>query len=78
MVRVRVRVRREERERSGDRTRVDGLCDFEKVLPDQLCRSAKRDLTGSHGQFRRSMLIRKGVTPIEYRRPGVTRGNASR
>ena len=23
--------------RSGDRTRVDGVCDFEKVPPDQLC-----------------------------------------
>ena len=23
--------------RSGDRTRVDGFCDFEKVPPDQLC-----------------------------------------
>ena len=29
--------------RSGDRTRVDGFCDFEKVPPDQLCPSAKRD-----------------------------------
>ena len=27
--------------RSGDRTRVDGVCDFEKVPPDQLCPSAK-------------------------------------
>ena len=29
--------------RSADRTRVDGGFDFEKVPPDQLCRSAKRD-----------------------------------
>ena len=29
--------------RSGDRTRVDGFCDFEKVPPDQLCPGAKRD-----------------------------------
>ena len=29
--------------RSGDRTRVDGVCDFEKVPPDQVCTSAKRD-----------------------------------
>ena len=29
--------------RSGDRTRVDGVCEFEKVSPDQLCPSAKRD-----------------------------------
>ena len=29
--------------RSGDRTRVDGFCDFEKVPPHQLCRGAKRD-----------------------------------
>ena len=27
--------------RSGDRTRVDGVCDFEKVPPDQLCPSTK-------------------------------------
>ena len=47
-VRVRVRLRREglgleqffER-RSGDRTRVDGSCDFEKVPPDQLCPGAE-------------------------------------
>ena len=38
---VEVRVRREDRERSGDRTRVDGLYDFEKVPPDQLCPSDK-------------------------------------
>ena len=27
----------------------DGVCDFEKVPPDQLCSSAKRRLTGSSG-----------------------------
>ena len=27
----------------------DGVCDFEKVLPDQLCPSTIRDLTGSQG-----------------------------
>ena len=42
-VRVRVRVRTIFERRSGDRTRVDGFCDFEKVPPDQLCPSAKRD-----------------------------------
>ena len=46
--RVRVRgifssVRHRGVERSGNRTLVDGVCDFEKVLPDQLCPSAKRD-----------------------------------
>ena len=41
--RVRVRVRTIFERRSGDRTRVDGVCDFEKVPPDQLCPSAKRD-----------------------------------
>ena len=40
---VRVRVRTIFERRSGDRTRVDGVCDFEKVPPDQLCPSAKRD-----------------------------------
>ena len=30
--------------RSGDRTRVDGFCDFEKVPPDQLCPSAESGL----------------------------------
>ena len=29
--------------RSGDRTRVDGVCDFEKAPPDQLYPSTKRD-----------------------------------
>ena len=29
--------------RSGDRTRVDVFCDFEKVPPDQLCPNPKRD-----------------------------------
>ena len=29
--------------RSGDRTQVEGVCDFEKVPPDQLCPSAKRN-----------------------------------
>ena len=37
-VRVWVRIICLER-RSGDRTRVDGVCDFDKVLPDQLCPS---------------------------------------
>ena len=32
--RVRVRVRTIFERRSGDRTRVDGVCDFEKVPPD--------------------------------------------
>ena len=41
-VRVRVRTIVFER-RSGDRTRVGGSCDFEKVPPDQLCPCAKRD-----------------------------------
>ena len=31
---LRVKVRREDRERCGDRTRADDLCDFEKILPD--------------------------------------------
>ena len=39
---VRVRVRTILEHRSGDRTRVDGVCDFEKVLPDQVFPSAKR------------------------------------
>ena len=42
-VRVKVRVRTICERRSGHRTRVDGVCDFEKVPPDQLCPSAKRD-----------------------------------
>ena len=42
-VRVRVRVRTIFERRYGDRTRVDGVCDFEKVHPDQLGPSAKRD-----------------------------------
>ena len=42
-VRVRVRVKTSFERRSRDRTRVDGVCDFEKVPPDQLCPSAKRD-----------------------------------
>ena len=42
-VRVMVQVRTIFERRSGDRTRVDGVCDFEKVPPDQLCPSAKRD-----------------------------------
>ena len=42
-VRVRVRVRTIFERRSGDRTRVDGVCDSEKVPPDQLCPSTKRD-----------------------------------
>ena len=29
--------------RSGDRTRVDCVCDFKKVPPDQLCPRTKRD-----------------------------------
>ena len=41
-VRVRVRVRTIFERQSGDRTRVDGVCDFEKVPPDQLCRSVLR------------------------------------
>ena len=40
-VRVRVRVRTIFERRSGDRTRVDGSCDFEKVPPDQLRPGAK-------------------------------------
>ena len=48
----------------------DGVCDFEKVPPAQLCPSAKKKLAGSHGQFRGSILIRKGVTTM-YRCPGV-------
>ena len=40
-VRVRFRVSTIFERRSGDRTRVDGVCDFEKVLPDQLCPSAR-------------------------------------
>ena len=43
-VRVRARVRTIFERRSGDRTRVDGVCDVEKVPPDQLCPSAKRKL----------------------------------
>ena len=43
LFRVRVRVGIFLERRSGDRTRVDGVCDFEKVLPDQVCPSAKRD-----------------------------------
>ena len=41
--RVRVRVRTNFERRSGDRIRIDGDCDFEKVPPEQLCPSAKRD-----------------------------------
>ena len=29
--------------RSRDRTRVNGVCDFKKVRPDQICPSTKRD-----------------------------------
>ena len=47
-LRVRVKVRTSFERRSGDRTRVDSVCDFEKVPPDQLCTSAKKRLTGSH------------------------------
>ena len=42
-VRVRVRVKPIFERRSGVRTRVDGVCDFETVPPEQLCPSAKRD-----------------------------------
>ena len=42
-VRVRVKVRTIFERRSRDRTRVDVVCDFEEVPPDQLCPSAKRD-----------------------------------
>ena len=42
-VRVRVRVRTSFERRFGDRTRVNGICDFKKVPPDKLYRSAKRD-----------------------------------
>ena len=42
-LRVRVRVRTFFERRSGDRIRVDGICDFEKVPLDQLCPSAERD-----------------------------------
>ena len=42
-VRVRVRVRTCFERRSVDGTRVDGVCDFEKVSPDQLFPSARRD-----------------------------------
>ena len=59
--RARVRVRTIFERRSGDRTRVDGVCDFEKAPPDQLCPSAKRD-EQVHATERGSMLIRKGVT----------------
>ena len=38
---VRATVRTIFERRSGDRTRVDGVCDFEKVPPDQLCPSAR-------------------------------------
>ena len=41
--RVRVRVRTIFQGRCRDRTRVDSVCDFAKVPPDQLCPSAKRD-----------------------------------
>ena len=41
--RVGVRIATIFEHRSRDRTRVDGVCDFEKVTPDQLCTSAKRD-----------------------------------
>ena len=40
-VRVEVRVRTIFERRSGDRTQVDGVCDFEKVPPDQLCLRAR-------------------------------------
>ena len=42
-VMVRVRVRPLFECRSGDRTRFEGFCNFEKVPPDQLCPSAERD-----------------------------------
>ena len=43
-VRVRVRVRREFVNMSDLGIELgDGVCDFEKVPPDQLCPSAKRD-----------------------------------
>ena len=43
MGQISVRVIREDRDRSRDRTWVDGLCNFEKVPLDQLCPIAKRD-----------------------------------
>ena len=42
-VRVRYRVRTIFERRSGNRTRAEGVCDFEKVPPNQLCPRAKRD-----------------------------------
>ena len=42
-VRGRGRVRTLFERRSGDRTWLDSVCDFEKVPPDQLYPSAKRD-----------------------------------
>ena len=42
-VRVGVRVRTTFTRRSGDRTWVDGVWEFEKVPLDQLCPSAKKD-----------------------------------
>ena len=60
-VTVRARVRTILERRSGDRIRVDSVCDFEKVPPDQLYPGAKRDRQ-VHTTERGSMLIRKGVT----------------
>ena len=43
-VKVRVRVRREDLSVNNPRIELgDGICDFEKVLPDQRCLRAKRD-----------------------------------
>ena len=40
---VRVRVKAMFERPSGNRTRVDSVCDYEKVPPDQLGPSTKRD-----------------------------------